>query len=360
MSESSLLFESIVRGVAAGLYLATAIVIARSLRTPSRISGSLSYLSKTAHVIAQFPPAMAPLGLWYLVVDLPSVVGASLTWIFVTEFFQESRRFDWRKIIPLAVVLINAVVAKFSPPDIARPLWLFHNFITVGLMFHVLVIVVRSWSSDLVERRRLIVTPLYIFASLYSIGVAFVQTMELFTFAPRQPSLFAAFTLLGSSLLGIIVFGQAGPELFGQAKSAHPNSQSRNEPVAPLTSAEKSLAAQLDRLMRVERLYRTPNLRISFLAQQLRVPEHRLRHLLNQGLGYRNFNAFVGQWRINEARDALADPEQAPVPISTIAIDSGFQSLAPFNRAFKRETGLTPTEFRAKALGALAGKPDDA
>ena len=44
MSESSLLFESIVRGVAAGLYLATAIVIARSLRTPSRISGSLSYL----------------------------------------------------------------------------------------------------------------------------------------------------------------------------------------------------------------------------------------------------------------------------------------------------------------------------
>jgi hypothetical protein len=260
MSEPSLLLETIIRGIAAGLYLATAIVIARSLRTPSRISGSLSYVSKMAHVIAQFPPAVGPLGLWYLVVDLPSVIGASLTWIFVTEFFQESRKFDWRKIIPLAVVLINAIVAKLSPPDIARPLWLFHNFITVGLMFHVLVIVVRSWSSDLVERRRLIVTPLYIFASLYSIGVAFVQTMELFTFAPRQPSLFAAFTLLGSSLLGIIVFGQAGPELFGQAKTAQPNSQTRNEPVAPLTPAEKSLAAQLDRLMRVERLYRTPNL----------------------------------------------------------------------------------------------------
>jgi AraC-like DNA-binding protein len=360
MSEPSLLLETIIRGIAAGLYLATAIVIARSLRTPSRISGSLSYVSKMAHVIAQFPPAVGPLGLWYLVVDLPSVIGASLTWIFVTEFFQESRKFDWRKIIPLAVVLINAIVAKLSPPDIARPLWLFHNFITVGLMFHVLVVVVRSWSSDLVERRRLIVTPLYIFASLYSIGVAFVQTMELFTFAPRQPSLFAAFTLLGSSLLGIIVFGQAGPELFGQPKTAQPNSQTRNEPVAPLTPAEKSLAAQLDRLMRVERLYRTPNLRISFLAQQLRVPEHRLRHLLNQGLGYRNFNAFVGQWRIDEARDALADPEQAPVPISTIAIDSGFQSLAPFNRAFKRETGLTPTEFRTRALGALAAKSGDA
>jgi AraC-like DNA-binding protein len=40
------------------------------------------------------------------------------------------------------------------------------------------------------------------------------------------------------------------------------------------------------------------------------------------------------------------------VPISTIAIDSGFQSLAPFNRAFKRETGLTPTEYRARAMRA--------
>ena len=40
-----ILLECIVRSVAAGLYLATAIVIGRSLRTPSRLSGSLSYVS---------------------------------------------------------------------------------------------------------------------------------------------------------------------------------------------------------------------------------------------------------------------------------------------------------------------------
>lgn len=350
MTESAL-FEGMVRAIAAGLYLATAIVIGRVPATPARVSGALSYLSKFAHVLAQFPPAMAPLGLWYLLLDLPSTVGAALAWIFVTEFFEDSPRFDRRKLIPVGIVLANAVIAKSAPPEIARGLWLFHNFITVGLMSHVLIIVLRSWSSDLVERRRLIVTPLYIFTSTYSIGVAFVQTMELFTFAPRQPSLFAAFALLGSSLLGVIVFGQAGPELFRGPRDRSAGTAAR-EPAANLTGAERSLADQLDRLMRVERIYRTPSLRIASLASRLRVPEHRLRHLLNQGLGFRNFNAYVAQWRIDEAREALADPEQAPVPISTIAIDSGFQSLAPFNRAFKRETGLTPTEFRQRALAA--------
>lgn len=351
------LLEGIIRGVAAGLYLATAIVIGRSLRSPSRLSGSLSYVSKAAHVLAQFPPAMAPLGAMYLLLDLPSVVGASLAWIFVTEFFEESKRFDRRKLIPFGVVLVNAVIAKMAPPEIARGLWLLHNFITVGLMSHVLIIVVRSWSSDLVERRRLVVTPLYVFTSLYSISVAFVQTMELFTFAARQPSMFAALMLLGSSALGAFVFGQAGPELFRQNKAPEPNVHAR-EPTVSLSPAEKALAAELDRLMKEERLYRTPDLRISTLTRHLRVPEHRLRQLLNQGLGFRNFNAFIGQWRIDEAREALADPEQLLVPISTIAIDSGFQSLAPFNRAFKRETGLTPTEFRTRALGA--GAADEA
>ena len=46
------------------------------------------------------------------------------------------------------------------------------------------------------------------------------------------------------------------------------------------------------------------------------------------------------------AKAALADPSQAEVPVITIAMDAGFQSLGPFNRAFKATTGVTPTEYR--------------
>ena len=50
---------------------------------------------------------------------------------------------------------------------------------------------------------------------------------------------------------------------------------------------------------------------------------------------------------------ALRDPLQAEVPILTIALDAGFQSLGPFNRAFKAETGLTPSDYRRRQLTAM-------
>jgi AraC-like DNA-binding protein len=46
----------------------------------------------------------------------------------------------------------------------------------------------------------------------------------------------------------------------------------------------------------------------------------------------------------------LSDPAQARTPVSAIAYEMGFGSLGPFNRAFKGATGLTPTEWRRKAL----------
>jgi AraC-like DNA-binding protein len=42
------------------------------------------------------------------------------------------------------------------------------------------------------------------------------------------------------------------------------------------------------------------------------------------------------------------------VPVLTIAMDAGFQSLGPFNRAFKAATDLTPTEFRRLAMANAA------
>jgi AraC-like DNA-binding protein len=100
-----------------------------------------------------------------------------------------------------------------------------------------------------------------------------------------------------------------------------------------------------------ERAYRQENLTIGALAEQMGLPEHRLRRLINQGLGHRNFNAFLNGYRLADAKRALADPSQAEVPVLTIAMDAGFQSLGPFNRAFKADTGQTPTEFRREHLG---------
>src|SRR5438046_3672191 len=106
---------------------------------------------------------------------------------------------------------------------------------------------------------------------------------------------------------------------------------------------------QIDALMRLmadDRIYRDEKLTIGALALRLAVPEYKLRRLINRQLGYRNFNVFLNDYRIREAKAALADPAQAEVPVITIAMDAGFQSLGPFNRAFKAATGATPSEYR--------------
>jgi AraC-like DNA-binding protein len=53
-------------------------------------------------------------------------------------------------------------------------------------------------------------------------------------------------------------------------------------------------------------------------------------------------------------------PDQRDVPVLTIALDAGLQSIGPFNRAFKADTGMTPTEFRRNALARpQAGAPEN-
>ncbi len=118
------------------------------------------------------------------------------------------------------------------------------------------------------------------------------------------------------------------------------------DPLVADSGADQKLVDALMRLMADERIYRHDNISIGSLATKLKIPEYRLRRLINQRLGYRNFNVFLNAHRIAEAKAALADPSQAEVPVITIAMDAGFQSLGPFNRAFKATTGVTPTEYR--------------
>jgi AraC-like DNA-binding protein len=95
-------------------------------------------------------------------------------------------------------------------------------------------------------------------------------------------------------------------------------------------------------------------LTIGVLAGRLGVAEHRLRRVINQTLGHRNFNVFLNGYRLAEVKAALADPAQDAVPITTMALDAGFQSLGPFNRAFKSDTGLTPSEYRSARASVRA------
>lgn len=226
---------------------------------------------------------------------------------------------------------------------------------------------VKTWRADLVARRR------RLRLAMLAINVGLIAAVAAAGFAampvavPGAPgSLPTALGLFAVAMLaGLGTFGApaAGPVndataaiASGEASPQAPAADRGPVLVDPRIAVDPILLRRLDHLMTVERTYRQEGLAIGALAARLGVPEHRLRQAINEGLGYRNFNAFLNRYRIADARLALADATQREVPVLTIAMDAGFQSIGPFNRAFKAETGVTPTEFRREALS----RPDTA
>lgn len=126
-----------------------------------------------------------------------------------------------------------------------------------------------------------------------------------------------------------------------------PSSMPANPGIDPRDAA---LLTRLLKLMETDVVYREPNLTIDLLARRLDTPVHRLRGLINNGLGFRNFASFTNGYRLVHAKRALADPGRGRETILAIAFESGFASLQTFNRVFRQTEGVTPTAYRMQAL----------
>jgi AraC-like DNA-binding protein len=149
--------------------------------------------------------------------------------------------------------------------------------------------------------------------------------------------------LSGLILLTSMLFLQARPSVFGGPRRADTAPDPRAE------AADRLLIGKLDAFLAAEG-WRREGMSIGALAAELEVPEHRLRRLINNRLGHRNFADFLNASRIEAAKLRLADAQEARTTVAAIAFDLGYGSLGPFNRAFRSATGASPTEWRRRAL----------
>lgn len=115
-----------------------------------------------------------------------------------------------------------------------------------------------------------------------------------------------------------------------------------------------ALYRRLMQAIEEEKIYLQPGLTIESLAELLNTPTHHLRHLINAGMGFRNFASFLNGYRLAHAKAALSDVDRARDTILAIAYESGFASLQSFNRVFKDVLGQTPKDFRAAALSRIS------
>ena len=347
------------RGAASGLFLMMVLLLLQMRPTNRNILLGMAMSAGGAAYAIATAPFIPKSSLWW---TLPILSAQSVVfWLWARATFDDDFILRlWHGALWLAVVGIGFSVSLTwtSSPAFARNGAKALSVIALVLALSAVMQTIKTWRADLVARRRRLRIAVLVINLLF---VALVAGSGL-TSAPvaslgAPGSLASALSLFALAMLaGWGVFGATAiaPAMLATAAIATGDTPSapqaatddgdERERIAPL------LLRRLDNLMTVERIYRHEGLTIGALAVKLELQEYRLRQVINEGLGYRNFNAFLNRYRIDDAKAALSDPNQRDVPVLTIAMDAGFQSIGPFNRAFKADTGMTPTEFRRHAL----------
>lgn len=105
------------------------------------------------------------------------------------------------------------------------------------------------------------------------------------------------------------------------------------------------VSQKLLNFMEAEKPYLDEELSLQKLSLLMNISTHQLSQTINQKLNT-NFYKFVNAYRIEEVKKKLKDPEFEKYSILGIAFESGFNSKSTFNKIFKEETGLTPSEFK--------------
>ncbi len=117
-------------------------------------------------------------------------------------------------------------------------------------------------------------------------------------------------------------------------------------------SLSVKLANDLENLMQREKLYHQNDLRLEVLAAKLNTSKHFVSQVINQGFKM-NFFEYINLKRIEEAKHLLRTTPREELNIIEVAYTVGFNNKGTFNSAFKKITGVTPTEFRRQSKQLL-------
>ncbi len=101
---------------------------------------------------------------------------------------------------------------------------------------------------------------------------------------------------------------------------------------------------ELSKLMLEKRLFENPRLALSDVAKELNITTKTVSQTVNTCFNM-NFNDFVNHYRIEAVKEKLEREEHTQTTLLGIALNSGFNSKATFNRAFKKSTSLSPKDY---------------
>jgi AraC-like DNA-binding protein len=365
MAYDALHWEMFLRGCVAGLLLFHLAALGLPGPRPALraalalfVASVLAYLFCQQAEIALGLPRPLTLPLIALCVGSPAWM-----WLAARALFDDHFRFEARLLAPALGMVALGLAANLPylpelqgrlSPEAVRWLGRLHGAGLLGFAALALWEVARGRADDLVEPRRAARRWVVLGIAAYAL---LALVVELALHGERVGRLLPMLHVggIGALALGLALLVARGSlvEVLGTQAAPPPEPPEPAAPAETSAPAEPAPArkphpalARLEQAMQAQHLYRREGLSLAALAAELGLGEAALRSLINHELGYRNFNDFLHHHRLQEACRRLVDED---LPVLSIALECGYGSIGPFNRAFRERMGMTPTEYRGAA-----------
>ena len=340
-----LIIDAFFRFSGIGLMLFLCILSIRDIKnSPSLIYFVLVFLSITCHFLGFTPTELnLPyfLRMIFRFLDVPFLV---FIWLFSLSMFKKDFKFTTFHLLigfVYSFFIFTERLVQFRFID-GLPIWWAWvvNLYSLAFILHLLFVAITGRNDDLIETRRksrvhLVYITAFISVLLISISFLLLKYTQ-YNYIQPTTNIIAIWPI-------IIWFGFW---LFNINENSFSFDSVKTTSYKTLNSRDKALQKKLDFEVIENKAFLENGLSIQMLAQKLGVSSYRLREFINQTLGYDNFSTFINAFRIESIKNTFSNPDKNHIPILTIALDNGFNSLPTFNRTFKVSQGITPSEFR--------------
>jgi AraC-like DNA-binding protein len=264
-------------------------------------------------------------------------------WMFARALASDQYRIGVLEAVVIVTTALFYIPICMVELPFAGVIKLTHIAYSLALVADALRVTIFNFRDDLVENRRQLSKALLCIIPVTGLVISGFVFLEAFEMETAVPMFLQSGAVLATLFAFLMSISSLRDNLLSVPATTKPVSDTTLNPADRL---------ELNRLraMMEHGVYLEPNLTIGSLAAKMHIPEHRLRKLINNHLGHRNFAAFINDQRIEEAKRRLGNGDLAREQITGLAFDLGFASLAPFNRAFRDRVGMSPSEYRTKAL----------
>jgi AraC-like DNA-binding protein len=299
---------------------------------------------------------------------IPATTGSPLLLFLRYRFLIEGRMIKWP--IPFTVFLLSILLFLMAGPLLENsitfskeyaelrpilhqsfaglPLYFkivhYLNFLSkITLSLATLILLIKTmylWKRN--DSGKIMIARLvYICVVLMFLTSLLLVIGDLFSFEFSKAGVF----MINTATLGVFFTSQYDADYYGIFKHVK---KKKKYAVSKVSGIDvEAIISKLHGIMIEQELYKEENITLKAVAEKMNVNFQQLSEILNKDIK-KNFNTYINEFKVEEAKRLLV--QEPDLPVIRVAFMVGFNSLRTFNRAFGKNTGYTPIDYRKNFL----------